>query len=69
MTATSDSERATADLAPDDRDVDGRAVVTIAMLAADAMLAAGSGHPGLPMGAAAPACSATAPPSSASPPN
>ena len=43
----------TADLAPPGTDTDGRAVVTIAMLAADAVEAAGSGHPGLPMGAAA----------------
>jgi transketolase len=43
----------TGDLAPDPGDVDTRAVVTIRMLAADAVEAAGSGHPGLPMGAAA----------------
>jgi transketolase len=44
-----------ADLAPPPRDADARAVVTIRLLAADAVQAAGSGHPGLPMGAAAPA--------------
>jgi transketolase len=44
-----------ADLAPPPGDVDERAVVTIRLLAADAVQAAGSGHPGLPMGAAAPA--------------
>jgi hypothetical protein len=43
------------DLAPPSRDVDARAVITIRMLAADAVQAAGSGHPGLPMGAAGPA--------------
>jgi transketolase len=43
---------ATADLAPPADDVDGRAVVTIRMLAADAVEAAACGHPGLPMGAA-----------------
>lgn len=36
-------------------EVDARAVTTIRMLAADAVQAAGSGHPGLPMGAALPA--------------
>jgi len=35
--------------------LDGRAIVTIRMLAADALQAANSGHPGLPMRAAAPA--------------
>ena len=55
MTTISDPGRTTADLAPGDSDVDARAVVTIAMLVADAVQAAGSGHPGLPMGAAAPA--------------
>ena len=44
-----------ADLAPPPRDADARAVVTVRLLAADAVQAAGSGHPGLPMGAAAPA--------------
>ena len=42
-----------ADLAPLPGDADERAIVTIRMLAADAVQAAGSGHPGLPMGAAA----------------
>jgi transketolase len=41
-----------ADLAPPVDDVDARAVVTIRMLAADGVEAAGSGHPGLPMGMA-----------------
>ncbi len=41
-----------ADLAPDRADVDGRAVTTLRLLAADMVEAAGSGHPGLPMGAA-----------------
>ncbi|GAA4628040.1 transketolase [Actinoallomurus vinaceus] len=36
-------------------EIDAQAVTTIRMLAADAVQAAGSGHPGLPMGAAAPA--------------
>ncbi|MFL6054495.1 MAG: transketolase [Actinoallomurus sp.] len=36
-------------------EIDTQAVTTIRMLAADAVQAAGSGHPGLPMGAAAPA--------------
>ncbi|MYW93979.1 transketolase, partial [Amycolatopsis rubida] len=36
-------------------DADALAITTIRMLAADAVQAAGSGHPGLPMGAAAPA--------------
>lgn len=44
-----------ADLAPAPGNTDARAVVTLSMLAADAVQAAGSGHPGLPMGAAAPA--------------
>jgi transketolase len=42
-----------ADLAPASDDLDGRAVVTLRLLAADAVEAAASGHPGLPMGAAA----------------
>ena len=41
-----------ADLAPDDEDVDARAVTTIRLLAADMVEAARSGHPGMPMGAA-----------------
>ena len=41
-----------ADLAPDPADLDGRAVTTLRLLAADGVEAAGSGHPGLPMGAA-----------------
>src|SRR6202165_3368838 len=43
---------AVADLAPAPDDIDGRVVATIRMLAADAVETAGSGHPGLPMGAA-----------------
>lgn len=45
--------RPAADLAPLPGDVDEQAVVTIRMLAADMVQAAGSGHAGLPMGAAA----------------
>ena len=41
-----------ADLAPAPADIDGRAVATIRTLAADAVEAAQSGHPGLPLGAA-----------------
>lgn len=40
------------DLAPPSDDLDRRAAVTIRMLAADAVEAARSGHPGLPMGMA-----------------
>lgn len=43
------------DLAPPDDDLDGRAIATIRMLAADAVQSADSGHPGLPLGAAVPA--------------
>jgi transketolase len=43
------------DLAPAADDLDGRAVATVRMLALDAVQAAASGHPGLPMGAAVPA--------------
>ncbi|MCX9193809.1 transketolase [Carbonactinospora thermoautotrophica] len=45
----------TADLAPAPDDIDARAIATIRLLAADAVQEARSGHPGLPMGAAAPA--------------
>jgi transketolase len=55
MTAPARPRAALPDLAPPPGDLDGRAVVAIRMLAADAVQAAGSGHPGLPMGAAAPA--------------
>ncbi|WP_300007483.1 transketolase [Pseudonocardia sp.] len=56
MTATPTAPTAVvADLAPAPDDVDGRAVATIRMLAADAVQAANSGHPGLPLGAAVPA--------------
>jgi transketolase len=41
-----------ADLAPCLDDVDGRAVATLRMLAADMVETARSGHPGMPMGAA-----------------
>ncbi len=44
-----------ADLAPAPDDVDGRAIATIRILAAEAVQAANSGHPGLPLGAAVPA--------------
>lgn len=50
MTATSRVD--VPDRTPTVGDVDARAVVTIRMLAADAVERAGSGHPGLPMGAA-----------------
>lgn len=53
MTTTADPGILSADLAPPQSDVDERAIITIRMLAADAVQAAGSGHPGLPMGAAA----------------
>ncbi|MDQ0994259.1 transketolase [Streptomyces sp. V3I7] len=46
---------APADLAPAPDDLDAQAAATIRLLAADAVEAAGSGHPGLPMGAAVPA--------------
>jgi transketolase len=52
---TTQTQPTSPDVAPDPDDVDGRAIVTLRMLAADAVQAAGSGHPGLPMGAAAPA--------------
>lgn len=55
MTATDRPLAQLPDLAPPRGDVDARAVVTIRMLAADAVQGARSGHPGLPMGAAAPA--------------
>jgi transketolase len=42
----------TADLAPAADDLDGRAALTLRMLAADAVEEARSGHPGLPMGMA-----------------
>lgn len=45
----------TADLVPAADDLDAQAVATIRLLAADAVEAAQSGHPGLPMGAAVPA--------------
>ncbi|MET8246938.1 transketolase [Streptomyces sp. NPDC005202] len=45
----------TADLAPAPDDIDAQAIATIRLLAADAVEAARSGHPGLPMGAAVPA--------------
>ncbi|MFD9114949.1 transketolase [Streptomyces bottropensis] len=45
----------TADLVPLPEDLDAQAVATIRLLAADAVEAAQSGHPGLPMGAAVPA--------------
>jgi len=41
-----------ADLAPGPGDLDGRCAATIRFLAADAVEAAASGHPGLPMGCA-----------------
>lgn len=41
-----------ADLAPGPDDIDGRAIATLRILAAEAVEAAGSGHPGLPLGAA-----------------
>ncbi|MEU6574814.1 transketolase [Streptomyces sp. NPDC046805] len=44
-----------ADLAPAPDDLDAQAVATVRLLAADAVEAANSGHPGLPMGAAVPA--------------
>ncbi|HEX2026801.1 MAG TPA: transketolase [Nitriliruptorales bacterium] len=46
------TDRAKADLAPAPDDVDGRAITTIRMLTADAVEAANSGHPGMPMGMA-----------------
>ncbi|MGY4745734.1 transketolase [Streptomyces sp. ATMOS53] len=45
----------TGDLVPPPGDLDAQAVATIRLLAADAVEAAQSGHPGLPMGAAVPA--------------
>lgn len=54
MTTTDQPLRA-GDLEPALDDIDGRAVTTIRMLAADAVTAADSGHPGLPLGAAVPA--------------
>ena len=53
MTTTSALPSFRPDLAPEPDDVDGQAVVTLRMLAADMVQAASSGHPGLPMGAAA----------------
>ncbi|MCL2585989.1 MAG: transketolase [Streptosporangiales bacterium] len=55
MTTTrgTESPAETASLAPPATDTDARAIITIRLLAADAVQAAGSGHPGLPMGAAA----------------
>ncbi len=41
-----------ADLAPEPGDVDGRAIATLRILAAETVQAARSGHPGLPLGAA-----------------
>ncbi|HEV2374424.1 MAG TPA: transketolase [Streptosporangiaceae bacterium] len=55
MTAPTRTPLVSPDLAAAPDDVDQRVVTTIRMLAADAVQAAGSGHPGLPMGAAAPA--------------
>jgi transketolase len=40
------------DLAPNETDIDGQAAATIRLLAADAVQAAESGHPGLPLGTA-----------------
>lgn len=55
MTTVSDEPRIVSDLAPAPDDLDARAVTTVRMLALDAVQAAGSGHPGLPLGAAVPA--------------
>ncbi|MGH9247836.1 MAG: transketolase [Acidimicrobiales bacterium] len=44
--------RTEADLAPAPDDLDGRAITTVRMLAADMVERAASGHPGLPLGAA-----------------
>jgi transketolase len=52
MTTTTAATTPSADLTPDADDVDGRAVATLRVLAAEAVQAARSGHPGLPLGAA-----------------